>query len=98
MAVGEVASTLAHELNQPLGAGQLLPTPAQPPARAATSAPRNAHRGAAHGAAGRTRRGVIQRVNAFARKRELNLGSVDLTALVRRVVAAQEQRSARRWC
>jgi two-component system sensor histidine kinase DctS len=28
--------------------------------------------------------GVIQRVNAFARRRELNLDSVDLTALVRR--------------
>ena len=39
--------------------------------------------------------GVIQRVNAFARKRELQLRQVDLGALLRRVVAsAQEQHSA----
>jgi two-component system sensor histidine kinase DctS len=96
VAVGEVASTLAHELNQPLGAlssfasgllnrlrdGNIRPEEIEPVVqRMATLAER----------AG----GVIQRVNAFARKRELQLQRVDVGALLRRVVAgAQEQHTA----
>ena len=94
VAVGEVASTLAHELNQPLGAlasfaagllnrlqGESITTDEVRPVvqRIAQLAER----------AG----GVIQRVNAFARKRELQLTQVDLVPLVRRaVVGAQESR------
>ncbi|MBK7719954.1 MAG: PAS domain S-box protein [Simplicispira sp.] len=94
VAVGEVASTLAHELNQPLGAlasfaagllnrlqGESITTDEVRPVvqRIAQLAER----------AG----GVIQRINAFARKRELQLTQVDLVPLVRRaVVGAQESR------
>jgi two-component system sensor histidine kinase DctS len=71
VAVGEVASTLAHELNQPAGrAGQLCQRPAQPAARRQHYARGTAHRGAAHGPAGRTCRGrdpARQRLCAPAR-------------------------------
>lgn len=87
--VGEVASTLAHELNQPLGAlssfatGLLnrmrnasitLPEVAAVVERMASLAER----------AGR----VVQRVNAIARRREITLQQVELQALLQRVVPA----------
>lgn len=96
VAVGEVASTLAHELNQPLGAlssfangllnrlrsGNIQPEEIEPVVQRMAQLAERAG-------------GVIQRVNAFARKRELQLQRVDLGALARRVVAsAQEQHSA----
>lgn len=96
VAVGEVASTLAHELNQPLGAlssfangllnrlrdGNIRPEEIEPVVQRMASLAERAG-------------GVIQRVNAFARKRELQLQHVDLGALLRRVVAgAQEQHTA----
>ncbi|MDT8990295.1 PAS domain S-box protein [Curvibacter sp. APW13] len=96
VAVGEVASTLAHELNQPLGAlssfangllnrlrsGSITPAEIEPVVQRMAALAERAG-------------GVIQRVNAFARKRELELQRVDLAVLVRRVVAsAQEQHSA----
>ncbi|MDD5027998.1 MAG: PAS domain S-box protein [Rhodoferax sp.] len=87
VAVGEVASTLAHELNQPLGAlssfanGLLnrlndasitLPELLPVVQRMARLAER----------AG----GIIKRVNAFARQRELSRQRLDLTALLNRVL------------
>ncbi|CAN5499198.1 PAS domain S-box protein [soil metagenome] len=86
VAVGEVASTLAHELNQPLGAlssfangllnrlhGGSITLPEMEPvvARMARLAER----------AG----GIIQHVNAFARRREISRQRLDLVALLRRV-------------
>jgi len=87
VAVGEVASTLAHELNQPLGAlssfanGLLnrlndasitLPELLPVVERMARLAER----------AG----GIIKRVNAFARQRELSRQQLDLAALLNRVL------------
>jgi PAS domain S-box-containing protein len=74
VAVGEVASTLAHELNQPLGAlasfangllnrlraGSITPAEVQPVVQRMAQLAERAG-------------GVIQRVNAFARRRELTL-------------------------
>lgn len=95
VAVGEVASTLAHELNQPLGAlssfangllnrlheGNIQPAEIEPVVQRMAALAERAG-------------GVIQRVNAFARKRAMRLQRIDLGALVRRTVAsAQEQHS-----
>lgn len=89
IAVGEVASTLAHELNQPLGAlssfangllnrlrDQNISLPELLPVveRMARLAER----------AG----GIIRRVNDFARRRELVHQCVDLTAFLTRVLAS----------
>jgi two-component system sensor histidine kinase DctS len=88
VAVGEVASTLAHELNQPLGAlssfangllnrlhGGSITLPEMEPvvARMARLAER----------AG----GIIQHVNAFARRREISRQQFDLAAVLRRLHA-----------
>ena len=87
VAVGEVASTLAHELNQPLGAlssfangllnrlndGSIsLPELLPVVERMARLA----------GRAG----GIIKRVNAFARKRELSPQRLDMVAFLQRVL------------
>lgn len=87
VAVGEVASTLAHELNQPLGAlssfangllnrlhdGSIsLPELLPVVERMARLAER----------AG----GIIKRVNAFARRRELSRQRLDLAAFLQRVL------------
>ena len=87
VAVGEVASTLAHELNQPLGAlssfangllnrlndGSIsLPELLPVVERMARLAER----------AG----GIIKRVNAFARRRELSRQRLDLGAFLQRVL------------
>jgi len=89
VAVGEVASTLAHELNQPLGAlssfanGLLnrlhdssitLPELLPVVERMARLAER----------AG----GIIKRVNAFARQRELSCHRLDLVLLLTRALAS----------
>jgi two-component system sensor histidine kinase DctS len=89
IAVGEVASTLAHELNQPLGAlssfanGLLnrlrdgtisLPELLPVVERMARLAER----------AG----GIIRRVNDFARRRELSRQRLDLVALLTRILAS----------
>lgn len=89
VAVGEVASTLAHELNQPLGAlssfangllnrlrgGSITLAEMEPVvARMARLAER----------AG----GIIQRVNAFARRRELSRARLNLSAVLQRVLTS----------
>ncbi len=92
VAVGEVASTLAHELNQPLGAlasfangllnrlrdGSIAVDEMQPVVQRMANLAERAG-------------GVIQRVNAFARKREMRLMRLDLVALVRRAVAVVQE-------
>ncbi len=95
MAVGEVASTLAHELNQPLGALASFANGLLNRLRDGTITPEEL-RAVVQRMAQLAERagGVIQRVNAFARRRELNLGSVDFTALVRRAVAAAQEAHA----
>ncbi|MDD2882615.1 MAG: PAS domain S-box protein [Rhodoferax sp.] len=95
VAVGEVASTLAHELNQPLGAlssfanGLLnrlndssisLPELLPVVTRMAGLAER----------AG----GIIKRVNAFARRRELSRQRLDLVALLQRVLVLLDDEQA----
>ena len=85
VAVGEVASTLAHELNQPLGAlasfanglVNRLQRGSVSQGELAAVAQRMARLAERAG-------GVTQRVNAFARRRELNLQRLDLVPLVRR--------------
>jgi two-component system sensor histidine kinase DctS len=87
VAIGEVASTLAHELNQPLGAlsgfatglrnrlraGQItLEEAAVVTERMEKLAEKSGH--------------IIQRVNAFARRRELSRQRVDLLALVQQIL------------
>ncbi|HCL85774.1 MAG TPA: hypothetical protein DIC45_04560 [Comamonadaceae bacterium] len=92
VAVGEVASTLAHELNQPLGALSSF----------ASGLLNRLERGTITDAELRTvvqrmaalaerAGGVTQRVNAFARRRELNLKRLDLVPLVRRAAAAVQE-------
>ncbi len=100
VAVGEVASTLAHELNQPLGAlssfanGLLnrlhsdnitLPELLPVVERMARLADR----------AG----GIIRRVNDFARRRELSRQRLDLVTLLQRVLpnAAEASLTPPRW-
>ena len=88
VAMGEVASTLAHELNQPLGAlssfanGLLnrlhshtiaLPEVTPVVARMARLAERAGN--------------IIQRVNAFARRRELSRQVLDVSAFVQEATA-----------
>ncbi len=87
VAVGEVASTLAHELNQPLGAlssfatgllnrlhgGNITLAQMEPVvARMASLAERAGD--------------IIQHVNAFARRREISLARLELTAVLKRVL------------
>lgn len=96
VAVGEVASTLAHELNQPLGAlnsfaagllnrlrsGSIsLPEMEPVVARMAKLAER----------AG----GIIRHVNAFARRREISRQRLDLAALLRRVSSSSAEAPGR---
>ena len=100
VAVGEVASTLAHELNQPLGAlssfangllnrlhGGNITLPELLPVVERMS--RLAERAG----------GIIKRVNAFARKRELSRQRLDLVAFFQRVLVLfdDEQRTVPAW-
>jgi two-component system, LuxR family, sensor histidine kinase DctS len=87
VAIGEVASTLAHELNQPLGAlsgfatglrNRLLAGQISLEEAAAVT-------GRMEQLAEKSGR-IIQRVNAFARRRELSRQQVDLVALVQQIL------------
>ena len=87
VAVGEVASTLAHELNQPLGAlssfaNGLLNRLRNGSIALEDVAPVVARMARLSDKAG----GIIQRVNAFARQRELMYQRFELTSFVRRCV------------
>lgn len=87
VAVGEVASTLAHELNQPLGAMSsfahgLLNRLRNGNIRQDDILPVVERLARMADKAGR----VIQRVNAFARRQEMTRQPLELTAFVRRVV------------
>lgn len=88
VAIGEVASTLAHELNQPLGALSSF----------ATGMLNRLHSGSislsellpvVERMAGLAERagGIIKRVNAFARKRELSLQRFDMVVFLQRVLS-----------
>jgi two-component system sensor histidine kinase DctS len=90
VAVGEVASTLAHELNQPLGAlssfanglRNRLQDHTIELAEVQPVVERMARLAERAGA-------IIQRVNAFARQRELVFARVDLAQVLERVLASQ---------
>jgi two-component system sensor histidine kinase DctS len=87
VAVGEVASTLAHELNQPLGAlssfaNGLLNRLNDGSIKLAELLPVVERMARLAGRAG----GIIQRVNAFARQRELSPQRLDLVRLLQRVM------------
>lgn len=87
VAMGEVASTLSHELNQPLGALSGFATGLVNRLKAGRITPEEtlgvAERMEQLSAkAGR----IIQRVNAFARRREMSRQRMDLVPLVRRLV------------
>jgi two-component system sensor histidine kinase DctS len=89
VAVGEVASTLAHELNQPLGAlssfaNGLLNRLRGGSITLAEMEPVVERMAGLAGRAG----GVIQRVNAFARRREIAMQRVDMLVVVRRALAS----------
>jgi two-component system, LuxR family, sensor histidine kinase DctS len=90
VAVGEVASTLAHELNQPLGAlssfaNGLLNRLNDGSITLAELLPVVERMARLAERAG----GIIKRVNAFARKRELSRQRLDLVAFLQRVLAQQ---------
>jgi two-component system sensor histidine kinase DctS len=94
--VGEVASTLAHELNQPLGALSSFAAGLLNRLRDGTIAqeevaPVIARIAALADKAGR----IIQHVNAFARRRELSLQRLDLMEVLRRVLPDSVERHVR---
>lgn len=89
IAVGEVASTLAHELNQPLGAlssfaNGLLNRLGDANISLAELLPVVQRMARLADRAG----GIIRRVNDFARRRELSRQRLDLVAFLTRVLAA----------
>jgi two-component system sensor histidine kinase DctS len=98
VAVGEMASTLAHELNQPLGALSGFANGLLNRLRAQTIAPeevvavverieRLAHKAGA----------IIQRVHAFARRREMARQPLELTAYLGPVLKPLARRCRVQW-
>jgi len=98
VAVGEVASTLAHELNQPLGAlssfatGLLNKLQAGRMTLAETEPVVQRMAGLAE-KAGR----IIQRVNAIARRREISLQRLDLVPVLQRMAPHATPEAAAVW-
>lgn len=100
VAVGEVASTLAHELNQPLGAlssfaNGLLNRLNDSSISLAELLPVVTRMAGLAERAG----GIIKRVNAFARRRELSRQRLDLAACLQRVLVllAEDQAVPPAW-
>lgn len=90
VAMGEVASTLAHELNQPLGALSSFAHGLLNRLRRHNIAPDEVERVVERMAGLSDKAGsVIRRVNAFARKRALSQQPIDLVPFVRRCAAQQ---------
>lgn len=88
VAVGEVASTLAHELNQPLGALSSFATGLLNRLRLGNIGLDEMEPVVARMARLAERAGsIIQHVNAFARRREISRQRLNLTAFLRRVLA-----------
>ena len=95
VAVGEVASTLAHELNQPLGALSSFAHGLLNRLHSRSIAPEEIERVVQRMARLSDKAGgIIQRVNAFARRRELALAPVDLSQFVRRCLATHPHSDA----
>jgi two-component system sensor histidine kinase DctS len=87
VAMGEVASTLAHELNQPLGALSSFATGLLNRLRADSIGPQETVTVITRMAGLAEKAGrIIQRVNAIARRREITLQRLDLVAVLQRVV------------
>jgi two-component system sensor histidine kinase DctS len=96
VAVGEVASTLAHELNQPLGALSSFSSGLLNRLRGGSITLEEMEPVVARMAALAQRAGaIIQRVNAFARRREISRHQLDLMALVRRVLSSTAELQVR---
>lgn len=87
VAVGEVASTLAHELNQPLGALSSFATGLLNRLHAGSISPHDTVPVVNRIAVLAEKAGrIIQRVNAIARRREISLQRLDMVAVLQRVV------------
>lgn len=98
VAVGEVASTLAHELNQPLGALSSFATGLLNRLRAGRisqedTAPVVQRIAGLAERAGR----IIQRVNAIARRREISLQRLDLMPVLQRMAPHAVPEAAPVW-
>ena len=92
VAIGEVASTLAHELNQPLGALSGFATGLRNRLRAGQITLEEAATVTERMELLAEKSGrIIQRVNAFARRRELSRQQVDLLALVQQILRQRPQ-------
>lgn len=86
VAVGEVASTLAHELNQPLGALSSFANGLVNRLRGGSISLAEMEPVVARMASLAERAGsIIKHVNAFARRREISRQRLDLAAVTRRV-------------
>ena len=89
VAVGEVASTLAHELNQPLGALSSFATGLLNRLHAGSISPQDSVPVVTRMASLAEKAGrIIQRVNAIARRREISLQRLDLVPVLQRMVPA----------
>lgn len=98
VAVGEVASTLAHELNQPLGALSSFATGLLNRLQAGSISPQDTVPVVSRIAGLAEKAGrIIQRVNAIARRREISLQRLDLVAVLQRVVPAGVEAAAPVW-
>lgn len=98
VAVGEVASTLAHELNQPLGALSSFATGLQNRLLAGSISPQETVPVVTRMAGLAEKAGrIIQRVNAIARRREISLQRLDLVALLQRLVPTDLEAPPSLW-
>ena len=95
VAVGEAASTLAHELNQPLGALSSFAHGLLNRMEQRSISEDEIHRVVQRMALlSEKAGGIIQRVNAFARRRELLLAPVEVSRFVQRCIASHPRTAA----